>query len=219
MHPKRLFQFFKTLLGVTAVAAVAGMSALVWDGLHDEIGQADLGVVLGNTVRSDGTPSPRLAARLDRTLELFQRGLFPLVLVSGARGQEGYDEAVAMRDYLVARGVPPAKVLIDSKGYTTLATTRNTLAVMQARQLHSVLVVSQYFHLSRAKLALRRVGVETVYSAHARFFSLRDFYSIARELVGFLSYLLRASVDETEKVTFLLPTNFRSINAKRFVDE
>lgn len=191
MHSKHLFRYIKTLLLVTAVAVAIGMSALVWDGLRDEIGHADLGVVLGNTVRSDGTPSPRLAARLDRTLELFQRGMFPLILVSGARGQEGHDEAVVMRDYLVARGIPTVKVLIDSKGYTTFATATNTRVVMKERQLRSVLVVSQYFHLSRAKLALRRVGVGTVYSAHAHFFGLRDFYSIPRELIGFVSYLIK----------------------------
>jgi len=85
---------------------------------------------------------------------------------------------MVMRDYLVARGIPSANVLVDSKGYSTFATATNTLAVMKERRLHSVLVVSQYFHLSRTKLALRRIGIGTVYSAHARYFALRDFYSI-----------------------------------------
>ncbi|MHA3771506.1 YdcF family protein [Verrucomicrobiota bacterium sgz303538] len=179
------------LLAGAAVLAIA-VGALVWDGLSDEIGTADLGLVLGNTVYPDGTPSPRLAARLDRALELYRQGTFPLILVSGARGKEGHDEASVMRDYLVSRGVPSTHVLVDSAGYTTFATAKNTHTLMNQRQLRSVLVVSQYFHVPRAKLALMRFGIPTVYSAHARFFEARDLYSIPRELVGFLRYAVRA---------------------------
>jgi vancomycin permeability regulator SanA len=169
-----------------------GVAVLVWDGLHDDVRPADLGLVLGNTVYPDGTPSPRLAARLDRALELYREGVFHSVLVSGAIGEEGRDEALAMRDYLLHRGVPEADVLVDSKGGTTFDTAANTKRLMDQRGLHSVVVISQYFHLPRARLALRRFGVETVYSAHARYFELRDIYSAPRELIGFLRYALRS---------------------------
>lgn len=178
------------LLVIVAVFAT-GVFALVWDGLHDEIGAADVGVVLGNTVYSDGTPSPRLAARLDRALELFRQGLFPLIIVSGSIGEEGRDEAVVMRDYLVQRGVSPEQVIVDSEGRTTFATAMNTRKLIEERGLASALVVSQYFHVPRARLALRRAGVGKVYSAHARYFELRDFYSVPRELIGFLRYAMR----------------------------
>lgn len=175
-----------------AAAFTLGVAVLVWDGLHDDIHSADLGVVLGNTVYPDGTPSPRLAARLDRALELRRDGMFQLVLVSGATGDEGRDEAVAMRDYLVQRGVPSADILVDSNGANTFATAANAQRLMQERGLHSAVVISQYFHVPRARLALRRFGVEKVYSAHARYFELRDFYSAPRELIGFLRYALRS---------------------------
>ena len=54
------------------------------------------------------------------------------------------------------------------------------------------MVVSQYFHVPRMRLALERAGVTPVYSAHAQYFELRDVYSIAREVVGYGVYLLRA---------------------------
>ena len=49
-----------------------------------------------------------------------------------------------------------------------------------------------YFHVPRMRLALRRSGVAPVFSAHARYFEMRDVYSIAREVVGYGAYLLRA---------------------------
>jgi vancomycin permeability regulator SanA len=189
---QRLFKlFFRAALAGTAAFAV-GITVLVWDGLHDDVHPADLGVVLGNTVFPDGTPSPRLAARLDRTLELHREGMFHWVLVSGATGKEGRDEALAMRDYLLRNGVPAAQVLVDSDGHTTFATAANASALMKQHGLRSALVISQYFHVPRVRLALQRFGVAKVYSAHARYFELRDIYSVPRELIGFVRYILRS---------------------------
>jgi vancomycin permeability regulator SanA len=178
------------LVGVALFAL--GVTLLVCDGLHDDIAPADLAVVPGNTVNPDGAVSRRLAARLDRAFELHRAGMFRLILVSGATGIEGHDEALAMRDYLLQRGVPPGDVLVDSNGATTFATAANAYRLMKQRDLHSALVISQYFHVPRARLALRRFGVEKVYSAHAYYFELRDLYSAPRELIGFLRYALRS---------------------------
>ena len=81
--------------------------------------------------------------------------------------------------------------MVDGKGDTTFMSARNTLEIMRKRELGSVLVVSQYFHLPRSRMALKRFGITTVYSAHAHLFELRDFYSAPRELFGFLSYFFR----------------------------
>jgi vancomycin permeability regulator SanA len=170
---------------------VLGCVILVLSGLSDQIGRADVALVLGNKVELDGTPSPRLRARLDKTLELYRAGDFPFVIASGGVGMEGHDEAVVMRDYLVAGGIPGDRVIVDSKGTTTFASARNTLRIARAHDFKSVLVVSQYFHVPRARLALRGFGVKVVYSAHAPFFEARDFYSVPRELFGYVSYYLR----------------------------
>lgn len=175
-----------------AASFLIALALLLWDGLHDDVHAADLGIVLGNTVHADGTPSPRLVARLERTLELYQQGVFPRILVSGAVGKEGRDEALVMRDYLLQRGVPAAQVFTDSEGKTTFATASNARALMKQRGLKSALVVSQYFHVPRARFALQRFGVEEVYSAHAHYFELRDIYSVPRELIGLLSYALKS---------------------------
>jgi vancomycin permeability regulator SanA len=96
-----------------------GTGILVTAGLRDHLGTADIGLVLGSKVALDGTPSPRLRARLDRALELYRSGYFPTVIVSGGIGKEGYDEALVMRDYLVSHGIPKGSVIMDSEGTTT----------------------------------------------------------------------------------------------------
>lgn len=184
-------RFLLLAFSVALGAFLVGTVILVMAGLRDQLGHADVGLVLGSKVDLDGTPSPRLCARLDRTLELFRIGYFPLVIASGGIGKEGYDEALVMRDYLVAHGIPKERIIMDSAGTTTFASAKNTLQIVRRQKLSSVLVVSQYFHIPRARMALERFGVSEVYSSHARFFELRDMYSSPRELLGYLRYVCR----------------------------
>jgi vancomycin permeability regulator SanA len=180
---------------VALVAAILALAtvALVIDGLSDRLAPSDVAVVLGSKVNEDGTPSARLAARLDRAAGLYRQGLFRTVIVSGGVGREGFDEAVVMQAWLVAHGVPAKAILRDSQGVTTMATARNSAALMRAHGLRSALIVSQYFHISRIRLALARQGVRVTGTAHARIFELRDLYSIPREMAGMVVYLLRPS--------------------------
>lgn len=174
--------------GVIAALLVAA-AALALQGINDEIHEADVAVVLGNTVNPDGTPSRRLAARLDMALELYHRGVFKNVIVSGGLGREGFDEAVVMKDYLVRRGVKQDHITVDSLGLTTAATARNVAAITKEHHWSGVLVISQYFHIPRCRLAFSQAGVNPIYTAHARYFELRDLYSIFREVIGYAAYL------------------------------
>jgi uncharacterized SAM-binding protein YcdF (DUF218 family) len=117
---------------------------------------------------------------LDRALTLYGGDYFSLIVVSGAVGKESHDEATIMHDFLVERGIPPERVVVDSDGRTTYLSARNVRDLLRARGLKSVLVVTQYFRAPRAKLALRRFQLSPVYSAHAHIFELRDLYSIPR---------------------------------------
>mgnify|MGYP002087224465 FL=1 len=135
-------------------------------------------------------PSPRLQARLDKAVELYQKGLFPNIIVSGGVGVEGFDEAVVMREYLVNRNIPENRIHLDSEGRTTNLTAKNTAQIMKRNNWQSALIVSQYFHISRTRMAFINYGISPVFSAHANYFELRDLYSIVREVFGYFSYLL-----------------------------
>ena len=179
------------LLGLFSLLLLLACGAVVGSGLHDNLHAADLTVVLGNKVRPDGQPSQALKARLDHTVRLYQQGYCKLILVSGGHGKEGYDEPVVMRNYLEEAGVPSTIIFEDNGGSNTWHTAQNTAAFMKERHLSSVLVVSQYFHLPRCRLALYECGVASVYTSHAPYWSVRDFFSVPREVVGLAGYALR----------------------------
>jgi len=186
--------FRRVLWAGTCIVLSTGLGCglIVWDGVRDDLHQADVGVVLGNKVEPDGRPSNRLKARLDLTVELYRSKFFPAILVSGGVGKEGFDEAVVMRDYLVECGIPSQSILLDSKGINTAATAENTQALSKECHWHSALVITQYFHVSRSVLAMRRAGIPSVYSAGAKYFEWRDLYSIPRELAGYVAHWFKS---------------------------
>ena len=176
------------LVGLFLGAMLLAAGTLVWSGLHDQPGYADLAVVLGNEVLPDGRPSPRLAARLDRAAELYGAHGCGAVLVSGGPEGNGYDEATVMARYLADHGVPADRLWQDHRGVDTYATARNTRSLLRQQGWRSVCVVTQYFHVPRACLAMRRFGVRPVYAVHARYFEWRDFFSVGREVACWVKY-------------------------------
>ncbi len=178
-------------IAVAAALYLLAATAIAIDGASDRVFVADTIIVLGNTIEADGQPSPRLQARLDKALELFRLGKAPRILVSGGFGKEGFDEATVMATYLEKNGVPPSAIVTDSQGLNTAATAVNAGNYMHSHNLHSAIVVSQYFHISRIKLALHRAGITQIGSAHARFLELRDIYSLAREVAAYTVYYMK----------------------------
>ncbi|MBW3507452.1 YdcF family protein [Janthinobacterium sp. NKUCC06_STL] len=181
-----------TVLGSSAVGLfLLATAALVLDGLNDKQPPADVIVVPGNTILPDGMPSPRLQARLDAALKQFQEHRAPHILVSGATGKEGFDEAASMARYLQSRGVPASAILEDNQGWTTDATARNTALLMRQHGWQTAMVATQYFHVPRFRLALERAGITVSGQVHAPYFELRDLYSVPRETVGYAVYFMR----------------------------
>ena len=70
----------------------------------------------------------------------------------------------------------------------TAATVRHTVAVMDRLHVRRVLVVTQWFHVPRCVLGLRRAGVGEVFASYPRFVEWRDLYSTGRELVAVVTY-------------------------------
>lgn len=180
------------LLAALLAAWTLACAALALDGVRDRLAPADVIVVPGNTIAPDGTPSPRLQARLDAALAAYRQGLAPHILVSGATGKEGFDEAASMAAYLRHHGVPASAVIEDSQGWTSGATAHNAAAIMASHGWRSAMVATQYFHVPRMRLALQRAGVQVSGQIHAPYVEWRDLYSLPREAAGFALYYLRS---------------------------
>ncbi len=151
-----------------AFALVVGMPSLYllitfWqvrsNGGRDEARSADAIIVLG-AAQFDGRPSPVLAARLDHGLDLWKRGLAPIIVVTGGK-QPGdrVTEATASADYLLKRGVPDAAIRREVDGETTYASIAASARFLKAEGRQRVLVVSEPYHMLRTKGIGREVGL------------------------------------------------------------
>jgi vancomycin permeability regulator SanA len=130
---------------VVALAALAIVTAgaIVAFGLRARPGHADVAIVFGNTVSRDGTPSPRLAARLESARRVYAERRAPMLFVSGGIGREGHDESLVMRDWLVAHGVPDTSVVRDSLGLNSARTAEHARAWMVISGARDAIVVTQ----------------------------------------------------------------------------
>src|SRR2546423_3644998 len=97
--------------GVVVLLLAFGWAAVVvavaLAGAHDQATTADAIAVLG-AAQYNGRPSPVFRARLDHAAALYQRGLAPVVLVTGGVGPRGtVSEAEGGRPHLPQARLPP----------------------------------------------------------------------------------------------------------------
>ncbi len=189
---KKIKKFIKYLSLFFAVWIIIHIVVLLTVGLNNNIQEADAILIFGNTVETNGEPSERLKSRLDEGIELFKSNMAPLVIVSGGFGKEGFDEALIMKEYLIENDIPESAIITDQDGINTYQTAKNVAEIRKDKNIKSIIIVSQYYHLLRAKLAIQQFGFDTVYLSYAKMPpELRDFYSIPREIVAFYIYLFK----------------------------
>ena len=158
-----------------------------------EVPAAPVALVLGSEVYADGNPSPFLAARLEIARQLLAAGKVRAILVSGDHMNWGYNEPGAMFQWLVDRGVPSQRIVLDHAGFDTYdscARAREVFGVSQA------IVVTQSYHIARAVALCRRLGVTAtgvgddtvrIYTAPWRNTSLRERGAVVKALGDVLS--------------------------------
>ena len=119
--------------------------------------KADCILVLGAGLKPDGSPSDMLRDRLSFACDLWEEGVSDTVLVSGDRASESYDEVTAMKNYLLAHGVPEEAILEDPKGYSTSESLKRAKDVFG---YENVVVVTQRYHLYRALYIAQKIGLD-----------------------------------------------------------
>jgi vancomycin permeability regulator SanA len=181
-HPKRITKILVTILLLWLLGHLIYTTI---DGLKDEKKQAELAVILGNKVNEDGTLSERLEKRLECGLNLYRNRRVKKILVSGGLGKEGFYEGDKMKGYLTKNGVPDSVIIVDNLGNNTIATVGNTLKLKDSLNFRSLIVVSQYFHLTRTKMLFKKRHFENVSSVSPKYFEFRDIYSLLREFGAF----------------------------------
>lgn len=155
-----------TIVTVFALWAISAVAVLMWSS-RDEARPAQAIVVLG-AAQYAGKPSPVLRARLDHALELWNRRLASLLILTGGTGVgDTTSEAAVGRAYAKKRGVPDTAILVEIEGRTTSESMKAVAGMLEVRGLQSALLVSDPFHMLRLRILARRFGF-TPYTSPTR---------------------------------------------------
>lgn len=190
----RRWWFYPALLAmILALLEIALLAAVVINADRlDAPAPADALIVLGARIYADGSPSPALERRLNRALDLYQAGYAPLIITTGAQGDdEPMPEGDAMRRYLVERGVPEDAVLAEVESTSTMENLENAKAMLDARGLSSAVIVSSDYHLWRALSMAKDIGLEATGAGSQNALTLRvQVRNCLQETVSWMKYVL-----------------------------
>ncbi|PTL77156.1 YdcF family protein [Vitiosangium sp. GDMCC 1.1324] len=151
-------------LGV-ATFGLYGMAFVV-----DRFGQreravpSDVLVVLGARVLPGGEPSSALRARVEKAVALYRQGLAPRLLFSGGVGVNPPSEAQVMRELALRLGVPSEACLLEERSHSTEQNARFSSDMLRSLGARRVVVVSDPYHLLRARQYFRLHGFEVATS-------------------------------------------------------
>ena len=153
----------------------------------------DAAIVLGAGIRGDEV-TPMLAARLDAAYDYLQKNTKAVVVVSGVRGSwESISEALAMQRYLVDKGMPENRILLEDKSANTYQNLRNSKRILDSyfNRPYSVVCITSRSHLFRATRIGRKLGFNmTGLSAEIPFYLwppvyLRETLALPNSLIRF----------------------------------
>src|SRR5437879_11963312 len=129
--PNAMKRWFWRLVVLGLLVFMTTIMAIGLIGLQDRLGKADIAVVPGAYIEANGQPSAGLHARLEKAAELYRKGFFSTIIVSGGVRKKGFDEAAIMKDDLVRYGIGPQNILVDCSGNTTYLTAKKTARLMR----------------------------------------------------------------------------------------
>ena len=140
-------------------------------------------IVLGNSpITRFGAHNLYFDTRMDKAAELYHAGKVDHLILSGGnyvgKQEFGCDEPAAMRDSLIARGVPAEAMTLDYEGTRTL---NSILKAKEVYGLDTVTLVSQKYHNERALYLAKANGVEAV-AINAELPNRRRWKNVGREV-------------------------------------
>lgn len=144
---------------VFLIALQAYTSRFIFQDKFDIPNKYRVGVVFGAKLNADGTPGTYLKDRLDTALDLYYSDKIDIIIISGERLNQNFNEIDVMEKYILENGVPIERTYLDTGGLDTYST---VYRVKHIFQFDKVIYITQNFHLTRATFLGKMMGVDCV---------------------------------------------------------
>ncbi len=114
-------------------------------------------IVLGASVKQDGTPSDALEDRVMEAVDAYKDGKVRTLLMTGDDGAFHVNEVETMARVAQEAGIPAEHIVVDGHGYRTYESCKRAAGVFAIKE---AVVVTQRFHLSRALFLCGAFGID-----------------------------------------------------------
>lgn len=159
-----LFRWLRRLL-VLLLLWLCGVALYIMHiGARDDVAddgiRTDAIIVLG-AAAYDARPSPVFEERIRHGIDLYKRGLAPMLIFTGGFGGNGarFAESQVGRRYALRHDVPDDAIMIETVSRNTRENLSEAATLMRQRELGRAVVVSDPLHMSRALRICGEVGI------------------------------------------------------------
>lgn len=196
----RLLRRLAILLLVSwLVACVLLVAAIHYTGTVDEPVRSDVIIVFGAALTDDGKPYRALSRRSEHAADLWKNGHAATIICTGGVGPNvriPRSEADGCREVAMREGVPRTAIVLEETSRNTEENARNARRIMVEHGWNSAILVTDSYHMFRARYLARRVGIDVVPSPVpvARIGSpLFYLHSVVREVAALHGQLLKSA--------------------------
>ena len=156
----------RILLGIGAfVLLVVGYFAVtfvqVWMASRHDAAQPVQAIIVLGAAQYDGRPSPVLQARLDHAVDLYEKKIAPIIVLTGGN-QPGdrYTEAYAGSVYLRKAGIPGDALQLETGGRNSWQSLAATARFLKQEGIREVVLVTSPYHSLRVVHIAAEVGLD-----------------------------------------------------------
>lgn len=192
-QPRRRPHTLARLFALLLVGALLWCGWISWQirslGQQDQATPSDAIAVFG-AAEYAGRPSPVLHARLDHAVDLYRHGIAPVIIPLGGGNERdsGRTEGGVSRDYLLARGIPMANIIAETRSSDTEEQVHRLAEIARDHHFSHVVVVSDATHVFRIRELCREAGLEVYTSPRPVVGHLGGVELVQRYLHEILSY-------------------------------
>ncbi len=165
-HRERLMRGVSAALlvatGAVGALFIREVARCVGEARGDPERDVDAVVVLGFGLLRGGRLAEPFVARIERGVRYQREGHARYVVFTGAQGTHGPAESVAAMEAARGMGLPEGAMLYEDRSHSTRENMIEAAKVLRAHGLGSIAVVSDTFHLARARRFARDQGYEPV---------------------------------------------------------
>ncbi len=150
----------RAIVNSAALVMVLLFIAFIYINIKKDNGKKDppvknatnVAIVLGAAVWPHNSPSPSLAGRADKALELLKKGLVNKIQLTGSNAPGELSEAEVAFNYLKMENIDTSKIWLEDKTVSTAEQIRFIKDhILAKKNIGNVIIVSDSYHLTRVR--------------------------------------------------------------------